>query len=371
MQMPLRQQPVTGWPADLFSHGLVRRVGLGFITFVLLTTLVSLQWLPRRLYLEEGKPAPRDLTAPKTVTYFDEEKTEELRENAARLVEPVYDPDISVLNASLEKLQTALSVIREVRKEEMPEELPPEEQTVKKAELLEQRLGLALTASCYRALLELGDDEITTLERAAPELVREIMQEGVRETDLPVVREDLGRRVEAGEGTPEYKEAVRSLAGAVLAPNLVLNEEETERRRREARESIRPVEQTIIQNTMIVRQHDLVTAEAIKKLKALGLLQQKTSWTAVLGVALMVLLMMGLVVAYLRILAPKVAGNEKLLLLLSLIAVGTLSVGRLFLLVPHTLAAYLFPVATGPLLVAILLDSRLAVLVAAELALLA
>ncbi|MDK2855813.1 MAG: cyclic-di-AMP phosphodiesterase PgpH [Bacillota bacterium] len=362
MEAPLRQHIRPKEAIPLFSKVLVRRIGLGLVTFVLLTTLVSLQWLPRRLNVEEGKPAPDTITAPKTVTYIDEAKTAELRENAARLVEPVYDPDISVLQTSLDELEKALNVVRAVRATEADAKA--------KAEQLAAKLNLSLTASACEALVALSDEELAQLERQAPALVREVMQRGVRETDLPEIREALGQKVEKGKGTAGFKEALRSLASAVLKPNLVLNELETEKRRQQARESILPVEREILQDTVIVRKGDLVTAEDIQKLRALGLLQQQTRWTAVLGVALMVLLLMGLSLAYLSILAPRVAGNDRLLTLLSLVAVGTLAAGRLFLLVPHPLAGYLFPVATGPLLVAILLDSRLAVLTAAELALL-
>lgn len=362
MEVPLRQRQSPKRAVPFFSNVLVRRTGLALVTFILLTTIVSLQWLPRRLNVEEGKPAPDTITAPKTVTYIDEAKTAELRDNAARLVEPVYDPDISVLRSSLDELERALSVVRDVRSTDADDKA--------KAEELAARLNLSLTASACEALVALSEEELVELERQAPALVQEVMQQGVREIDLPEIREALGQRVEKGKGTAEFKEALRSLASTVLKPNLVLNEVETEKRRQQARESILPVEREILQDTVIVRKGDPVTAEDIQKLRALGLLQRRTRWTAVLGVALMVLLLMGLSLAYLRILAPRVAENDRLLTLLALVAVGILGAGRLFLLAPHPLAGYLFPVATGPLLVAILLDSRLAVLTAGELALL-
>ncbi|HHY92448.1 MAG TPA: HDIG domain-containing protein, partial [Firmicutes bacterium] len=360
MEPPLRQRLGSPRPTPLWGRALLRRLGVGLVTFALLTVLVSLQWLPRRLHVEEGKPAPDTISAPKTITYIDEAKTAELRDNAAQLVEPVYDPDISVLKASLDQLQEALSVVRTVRAQEGS--------AAEKAKMLTQRLGLPLTGSAGQALVTLTEQEVTDLEQQAAALVREVMQQGVRETDLPEKRESLGQKVEAGKGSPGFKEALRSLSSAVLRPNLVLNAAETEKRRQAAREAIRPVEREILQDTVIVRKGDPVTAEDIQKLQALGLLQPKTRWTAVMGVALLVLLLMGLTLGYLRILAPRVAGNEKLLTLLALLAVGTLALGRLFFLVPSPLAGYLFPMATGPLLVAILLDSRLAVLTAAELA---
>lgn len=170
MRTPLQQRLGKGRPAALWGHALVRRLGLGFFTFALLTTLVSLQWLPQRLKVEEGKPAPDTISAPKTITYFDEAKTAELRDNAARLVEPVYDPDISVLKDSLDRLQEALDAVRAVRAQEGS---APD-----KAKLLTQRLNLPLTASAGQALVALSDGEMAALERQAPALVREVMQQG-------------------------------------------------------------------------------------------------------------------------------------------------------------------------------------------------
>lgn len=61
-------------------------------------------------------------------------KTEELRETAARLVEPVYDPDLVVNNEVLAELGQSFLTIRKIRsqtdleenekREQLAEELP-------------------------------------------------------------------------------------------------------------------------------------------------------------------------------------------------------------------------------------------------------
>ncbi|NLG86213.1 MAG: HDIG domain-containing protein [Firmicutes bacterium] len=363
MEPPFLQQRPGIRPQTLVTAEFGQRLTLAVATFVLLTLLASLQWVPQQLQLTIGQPAPRKIIAPKTVKYEDEEKTEQLRANVAELVEPVYDPDISVLQGSLDRLQAMLEVAAEIRSRTS---LSPEEKT----EQLMAELNMVLPVDIVSIILNLSEDEFAQLNTKAPELVRQIMEKGVRETDLPLAKATLAEKVGAEKGSSAFKQVLSVLTEAVLQPNLVYNEEATERRRLEARDSIQPVEKTIWQNTVIVREGDPITSEHLQILKALGLLQQRTHWTAVLGVALVVAFLMVLTWAYLWFLSPKVIESYKLLLLLALIAVGTLALERIFLLIPTDVAAKFFPAAAASLLVAILLDGRLAILTAAELALL-
>lgn len=363
MEPPFLQQRPGIRPQTLVTAEFGQRLTLAVATFVLLTLLASLQWVPQQLQLTIGQPAPRKIIAPKTVKYEDEEKTEQLRANVAELVEPVYDPDISVLQGSLDRLQAMLEVAAEIRSRTS---LSPEEKT----EQLMAELNMILPVDVVSIIFNLSEDEFAQLNTKAPELVRQIMEKGVREADLPLAKATLAEKVGAEKGSSAFKQVLSVLTEAVLQPNLVYNEEATERRRLEARDSIQPVEKTIWQNTVIVREGDPITSEHLQILKALGLLQQRTHWTAVLGVALVVAFLMVLTWAYLWFLSPKVIESYKLLLLLALIAVGTLALERIFLLIPTDVAAKFFPAAAASLLVAILLDGRLAILTAAELALL-
>ncbi|MGI6130034.1 MAG: HD family phosphohydrolase [bacterium] len=356
----LSQRRSSGPPAFVTAE-FGRRLILMVATFLVLTLLASLQWVPRKMQLTVGQPAPRTILADKTVKYEDEEKTEQLRSSMAELVEAVYDPDISVMEESVDSLRVALEIAELAR----GTSLPPEE----KAEQLAADLNLPLSAAIAQALIDINDEEFTLLKVRSKELVGVLMEKGVRESELPLAKVTLADKIGTESGSATFKQVLHALVEAVLQPNLVYNEEATERRREEARSSIQPVEKTIWQNTVIVREGDPITPEHLKTLEALGLLQQRVHWTSMLGVALLVAFFVGLTWAYLEFLSPKILKSYKLLLLLSLMAIGTLALGRIFLSIPLAAAAKFFPAAAGPLLVAILLDSRLAVLTAAELAL--
>lgn len=362
MKLPFMQQRPDVKFTTLLSPEFGRRLFLAVVTFLVATALVSLEWVPQQLQLTVGQPAPRKIVAHKTVTYEDKDKTEQLRANAAELVEPVYDPDVSVLQESLVKLEAAFEKIEQIRSTELSAE--------QKLERLATEEQLCLPTELQGVVLDLSQEEFSGLEKKAPELVRFLMEKGIRQSDLPVAKATLLEKIREESGSSAFKEVLQAMVDSVLQPNLVYNHEATQRRQQAARESIQPVEKTAWQNTVIVREGDPITSEHLQVLEALDLLHRRTHWTVVLGAALAVGFLIILTAAYLRFLTPKVLKDFKMLLLLASIALGTLALGRIFLLIPVDVAIKFFPAAAGPLLVAILLDSRLSVLVAAELPLL-
>src|SRR5712692_9400155 len=67
-----------------------RKVAIGAATFVALTLVTGVQYLPARLQLREGQVSPRDVTAPRTVEFVDRARTDALRRAAAESIQPVY-----------------------------------------------------------------------------------------------------------------------------------------------------------------------------------------------------------------------------------------------------------------------------------------
>ncbi|HKM38832.1 MAG TPA: HDIG domain-containing protein [bacterium] len=363
MRRPFFQQhhQVSG-ASVLFSSELGRRLLLGAATFLMITMLVSLEWVPRQLQLAVGQPAPRKIVAHKTVKYEEEEKTEQLRANAAELVEPVYDPDVSVLQESLETLEMTLEHMEAARGLLGVEE--------GRRETLEAAENVHLAGELETIALGLTEKEFSSLKTMAPELVRSLMDKGIRETELPAVKIALSDRIKQEPGSDAFRLVLHELTNTALRANLVYNHQATKKRQQEARDSIQPVEKTVWQDTVIVREGDPITTEHLQVLKALDLLHQRTHWMAVAGAALVVGFFLLLTITYLKLFAPKVLSCYKTLLLLASIAIGSLALGRMFLLIPIGLASKFFPAAAGPLLIAILLDSRLALLMAAGLPLL-
>ncbi len=177
---------------------------------------------------------------------------------------------------------------------------------------------------------------------------------------------------------PRLRDAVLAVAGLVLKPNLTYNEQETLRRRRQAQAAIESVGYLVKANEMIVREGDPVTPTQRLKLKKLRHLKKRENFVFLfLGVALLLFLAFTLFYQFcLERQFPSVRSRPELLLLLVAIFVTVVVVCRLLLAVGSGLAAsatsapwnhfasyyFALPFCTGAMLVALVMEARLAVL---------
>ena len=158
-------------------------------------------------------------------------------------------------------------------------------------------------------------------------------------------------------------ELLTAVTTQVIRPNLVFNEEETERRRSRARMNVQPVIRTIVQDLPIVREGEPITQEHLDQLEALGLLQKvENIWAKIFGLALLVLAMLALGLIYMYLFKRDIWNNDALLALLGLIIIVNLLLAKLLALIPNPLFGFMIPVAAGSMLVAILLNTHLAIL---------
>ena len=83
--------PMRDWLQHLWAgvHAPSRKAAIGAATFVALTLVTGVQYLPTRLELREGEVSPRNIEAPRTVEFVDRARTESLRRTAADSIQPV------------------------------------------------------------------------------------------------------------------------------------------------------------------------------------------------------------------------------------------------------------------------------------------
>ncbi|NLW06988.1 MAG: HDIG domain-containing protein, partial [Clostridia bacterium] len=129
-----------------------------------------------------------------------------------------------------------------------------------------------------------------------------------------------------------------------------------------------PVQVTIRQNEKIVGDGEIVTAEHIEALQKLGLLRSSGSWGGIIGLVLLQTAMVALLLLYLRLFKTDIYKNDRLLFLLGLLwltflvlARGTMAISLGGRAEFAHLVGYLIPVAASSMLVAILLDTNLAI----------
>lgn len=338
-----------GWVA-LFSATL----------FVVLTGALALDIPGARLAYRAGDPAVETVKAPRRVSYVSALRTREARELAAQQVPEVYDYDSNLSRQLRTRAADLLRSISAIRADAST----PDEQ--RRAQVFRLEPGLSVTA--VEAALAMSDQEWLAATGESLRVLDEHVRERIRSDQLPAVR-DRAIASLTGSLTEQQVTFAQDVIRLYLRPNVLVNQPETERARRDARDRTKPVQVTIERGEVLVRQGDTLAPEDMEKLEALGLTSRAFGWEHAAGTAVLMAVLLALYVAYILTFHYTLVEHPKQLLLLGLLVAATVLGTRL--VVPgQPLAAYAFPVAAATILVSNLLHTQLAVVTAALLALL-
>jgi cyclic-di-AMP phosphodiesterase PgpH len=344
------QAPIEmGW----LNRSIVQRVLITVVFFVLITVILVADLMPQKLSLEAGQVSESDVIAPRTVSYIDKEKTKKLEQEIAQSVSNVYEYDVTVTGKVDEDVSNIFKQVRTVRQDQNI-------QRDQKINKMSQSVPYALSLTTLSNLVDFPEATIAQLEETSRIILRRVLQRGVKAGELDSARAAVLMEPEMQTLSAPSALVVGQIAQTLLRHNFVFNERETEKRRQQALASVESVRVTVKKGQVIVRRGEVVTPEHIIALEELGLQKGQASYTRIAGVALLVSMMFLLVILYIYTYNPRIFANDNHLILLGLILTMILLVAK----AAQYYSEYLAPVATGALLVAILLDRRLAILVA-------
>lgn len=314
-----------------------RLVLLGAVLTVWTTSLLAFPLLPSgRVVLEEGDVAPRDIRAPRRITYESAIRTAEQQRQAEAAVQPVYTlPDPNIARQQRERVRQVVDYLSAVRAD--PYGTPAQRRAWVQAvpELRDLPLQTA------DALLALPEESWNRVQLEVQRVVEEKMRQGVRENALAQAQREIPALVEL-DLSPEETSVTVALAQRLIAPNSFYDEAATQEARRQARESVPPVVRTFEANEIIVREGQRVTALDLEALRELGLQQPHTQWTDVAASGLLALLALLLLGIFLHQFQPDVLREGRKSLLLAVLWALFLLLARL-MIPDRTVLRYLFP----------------------------
>ncbi|MBO8128557.1 MAG: HDIG domain-containing protein [Peptococcaceae bacterium] len=345
-----------------------RRVWAFLFFYISLALIISVRYVPAQFDLQVGDVAPRDIPAPKTVTFIDETKTEEARRLAEQKVEPQYTVDPQVSETIIKEIDRIITEVRNIQSAEVAE--------VEKGQQLESVLPFELPTDVIVSLASGNPDDTELVGKEVKRLVNLVLgtDGGVRQEELDAVKRDLTNQINDLGFSRPYELLARNLIQYHLRPNAFFDAEATAKLRKEARATVTPVRVTVQKNEYIIRQGEVVTAEHLSKLEAFGLLRPPVPFKILLGTVLLTALLMGVVFLYIYQQKRK-QFSVSYLYLLGIIVVTVMAIGKVLIAVnvgpwPEyaDLLGYSVPVAAAGMLIAILIDARLAIIVVAAMA---
>ncbi len=318
------------------------------LVFVVGVLLLSASLTPGRYDLEVGQVAPEDIPATRTI--IDRAATERARREAAAKVPDQYEIDPAITDNAETLVAALFAVIREVNADSS------ETYESRAVRLREAFAGyaIALDDRAVAAAVDLDPDAALDLEKRLKSVVHGVMSTGVKEEYLDAARQQAAAALEAPDLSAGEVSLLRAIAETAIVPNMVFNAAETQAKREEAMAAVEPVK--ILKGQMIVREGDVVTEAHLVILQDLGLLRDRPAWGALLGMVLIVAILEAVVGVYLcffdrdLLASPRRFSLFALLVLLMVVLAGA---GRMF-------SGYVIPIAAGVMLIAILLNVRLA-----------
>jgi putative nucleotidyltransferase with HDIG domain len=328
-----------------------QRRALAVTLYMVILTIVFLTVAPARVDLEPGRPSPRDITADRDT--IDIYSTNQLREEAARNVPESYDYDPTVITRVTERVDLFFVVVRQFREDTEPD---GEEKATALSAALAAEAGVELSESLAAVLLAMRSGDLNEMQLGLHEVLGTILQQGVRPGGLETARRQIVQEINFLLLPQDQKRIMDKLAQGIIEPNMIYNPTATALAREAARLAVEPVR--IVKDTVLIRRGELVTNRHIRQLEALGLVRGQADYTMFFGLALLLMVVFGVVGIYLFLFQPDIYRDITRLLLLGLIVLITL----VLVLAATYFSGYMVPVAMAAMLIAILLNPRLAIL---------
>ena len=394
----LRWLPVRFFSRCSFPEPYQRRLLMVLLALVLTAIIIPKGgFIPD--YYAPGDIASRDVKAPKDLLIPDQPLTEKKQQEAEDAVLPLYDYDPHTGVDIADRLVQALTLVQGDKVKGTPPDALHD--------ALEDALGISLSPAEAVTLstVTLSDEALAKLHTGVMQgLDKQIvgnlqvfkadLDHGVVVRNLvnkAEVTEKVGQKVigvgaaqnildglirKAAHFNARQRQVLDKVAQKLLRPNLTFNKNETEARKKAARDAVKPVLFQVKKGEMIVREGERVTPDQIKKLKALREMGSDASTLRTgLGLFLCALLLILICHRFARRNIRKYRPSNKDLLFLVLTFIGLFVLIKVAIFMSTALESafpyidsstyyYIFPFAVGTMLVRIVLNSEVSLIFA-------
>jgi cyclic-di-AMP phosphodiesterase PgpH len=343
-----------------------RAILVGGLLALALFAILAAPIIPGQVSVRVGDVATDDIRAPRSISFISESQTAAAQQDAADRVAPVYDVIRPLADIRADQLRNYDRVANQVGG--VLDRVVPGGLTVEEVPATLQREVPELSDSQVAQIAGMSPARWDSIAAAGRNALESTYAQPIREDELSDARQSARNNV-----TEDLSQQDRELAGDLAARNVIatsqISAEKTAEARQAARDSVAPVVVNVVAGIVVVRDGNEVTQQDVEKLEQLGLTGVRANTTALLGNALVALLLAGMIVAFLWRFQPEVWYRNRSLLLFMLSLVVTAIAMRIA--ADRTLWTFVVPTSATVLLVGLLLGGPAGAAVATALAVLA
>jgi len=300
------------------------------------------------------------VVAPRATTYSSDTLTQRARDAASAAVAPQYDYTPAKADGAAQAATVQLNSV-----------IAP----------ADAAFSATLTDAARAALLKnaipgLSEESQTTLVAMLPSrwpavrdearrLLGQVERAELRDSDLANTQANLAALVLGGLQASE-RQLVADLIAPILVPNSSFSADLTDAAKQQAASAVAPVQVSLSQGQVIVRKGDPISALQLEQIEVFGLNDARLDYAKLAGWALLAVLIVGLVLAWIWRFRPTLWHRTNVLLLIGLLLVFTTL--ALKLTAGRSVLPFFVPTAAAGILIAILLDASAAVTLTAVIA---
>lgn len=342
---------------EIYYSSFFRGFLLAGVTLFLLA-MVELNFLPTLNSAPKvGKPSPRTIKAKQTVNVIDYDATDARRRAAADAVKTVYSLDKKVAGRAKAKSE---SVFKKTIVVLYNQKLTQSE----KAKKISSLTDTTFNGDEIKKLSAVPKDEILLFQNQIRELIGASMEQKLKKDELK--REN--DRIKSTAANLVLDKTVAKLVGATAASGLRANyfvdSAENHKLMNRAVDSVKPIMTVKQKGEIVIQEGKVVTKNQYLTLKDMGLIKNYVTrnWTTFFGLALAALVIIVISGLYLYEFQTEIYHSNRLLLLLSIILLGTIAIGKG---ISPFAPSILIPVAAASMLATILINAETGMVMAA------
>ena len=350
-----------------FSKIFLQRMLFFLILIILITFILSINSLTSRIPLKIGEVAPGDIASPETVEFINKAATEKLKEEVLKSTSEVYNLNLSSIENVNEELFNFFTIIKELRNKynlfiEKQHSINKESEIILTDDFINHELNLITekysfdTENTIINLVKLDEFLLEEVEYNVNKSIEKVMQQGIKENDLEEAKKQLVREISGLSSSPYTAILSGEISEKFLKPSLFLDKEATQVKKDEAAAAVSEIKDIIRKDQIIIRKGEVVTNSHIERLEALGLQNATIRFKNMFGLLLSNALLTLLLSLYLYTYHENIYGDIQKLILLGVIYLAAIFIAKIV----SGISGYLIPTAFASMLIAIALDSRLA-----------
>jgi putative nucleotidyltransferase with HDIG domain len=334
-----------------------------FVLILGMTVILSMDIFPAPFRAVKGAVSDRDITAPRSLIYESTIATNQKRQQARDDVGPQYDFTQAKGELAAERQSAQFDLAMTPVDAAFAAVLDPEARRTALAKALP-----SLGPNGLATLQSLSSIEWNALRTEMARVLESAQRAEVRDSDLDAARANLETRI-----ANRFTSAQQALGGEIIAPLLLPNSTYdarlTELAKTDAAGRVDPVRYSVAKNEVVVRKGEVIDDLLFERLTALNLLAPGPDVTKLGGWFLLSTLIVGSLLGWLWRFRTEFWHRSNALVLVGLVLL--LMTLALRVTADRSVLPYFVPTAAAALLLAILLDSSVALVLTALLGVLA